>query len=155
MSLLNLNDLRRDQIYFVEKNQKTGVSELYSLDKFSPRTREDIRKVYLLGRYGSVPDLGMGDGLWPMGLNKHGYTPKKRNSNSRKRKKIIFIATEGKNKTEKLYFKKLNSAMICHIYAFQNKPQNRRKLLQKTGHFGQKVVNKSNDQSTFHLPRQS
>ncbi len=44
-----------------------------------------------------------------MGLNKHGYTPKKRNSNSRKRKKIIFIATEGKNKTEKLYFKKFNS----------------------------------------------
>ena len=64
MSLLNLNDLRRDQIYFVEKNQKTGVSELYSLDEFSPRTREDIRKSYLLGRYGSVPDLGMGDGLW-------------------------------------------------------------------------------------------
>ena len=64
MSLLNLNDLRRDQIYFVEKNQKTGVSELYSLDEFSPRTREDIRKAYLLGRYGSVPDLGMGDSLW-------------------------------------------------------------------------------------------
>ena len=64
MSLLNLNDLRRDQIYFVEKNQKTGVSELYSLDEFSPRTREDVRKAYLLGRYGSVPDLGMGDGLW-------------------------------------------------------------------------------------------
>lgn len=47
-----------------------------------------------------------------MGLNKHGYTPKKRNSNSRKRKKIIFIATEGKNKTEKLYFKKYNSDKV-------------------------------------------
>jgi len=47
-----------------------------------------------------------------MGLNKHGYTPKKRNSNSRKRKKIIFIATEGKNKTEKLYFKKFNSDKV-------------------------------------------
>lgn len=47
-----------------------------------------------------------------MGLNKHGYTPKKRNSHSRKRKKIIFIATEGKNKTEKLYFKKFNSDKI-------------------------------------------
>lgn len=64
MSLLNLNELRRDQIYFVEKNQKTGVSELYSLDEFSPRTRENIRKAYLLGRYGSIPDIGMGDGLW-------------------------------------------------------------------------------------------
>jgi hypothetical protein len=47
-----------------------------------------------------------------VGLNKHGYTPKKRNSNSRKRKKIIFIATEGKNKTEKLYFKKFNSDKV-------------------------------------------
>ncbi len=47
-----------------------------------------------------------------MGLNKHGYTPKKRNSNRRKRKKIIFIATEGKNKTEKLYFKKFNSDKV-------------------------------------------
>ena len=47
-----------------------------------------------------------------MGLNKHGYTPKKRNSNSRKRKKIVFIATEGKNKTEKLYFKKFNSDKV-------------------------------------------
>lgn len=64
MALLNLNELRRDQIYFVEKNQKTGVSELYSLDEFSPRTRENIRKAYLLGRYGSVPDVGLGDGLW-------------------------------------------------------------------------------------------
>ncbi len=63
MALLNLNELRRDQIYFVEKNQKNGVSELYSLDEFSPRIREDIRKAYLLGRYGSVPDIGLGDGL--------------------------------------------------------------------------------------------
>ena len=47
-----------------------------------------------------------------MGLSEHGYTPKKRNSNRRKRKKIIFIATEGKNKTEKLYFKKFNSDKV-------------------------------------------
>ena len=47
-----------------------------------------------------------------MGLNNRGYTPKKRNSNSRKRKKVIFIATEGKNKTERLYFKKFNSDKV-------------------------------------------
>ena len=41
-----------------------GISELYSLDEFSPRTREDIGKAYMLGRYGSVPFLGEGDGLW-------------------------------------------------------------------------------------------
>lgn len=64
MSLLDLNEMRRDQIYFVEKNQKTGISDLYSLDEFSPRTREDIRKAYLLGRYGSIPDIGAGGSLW-------------------------------------------------------------------------------------------
>ena len=62
--LLNLKDLRRDQIYFVEKDQQTGCSTLYSLDEFSPRTREDIQKAYLLGRYGSVPNLGNGDAIW-------------------------------------------------------------------------------------------
>ena len=61
--LLNLKHLRRDQIYFVEKNNRTGCSTLYSLDEFSPRTREDIQKAYLLGRYGSIPNLGTGDSL--------------------------------------------------------------------------------------------
>ncbi|ORT99290.1 hypothetical protein D081_2019 [Anaerovibrio sp. JC8] len=64
MSLLDLNEMRRDQIYFVEKNQQTGISDLYSLDEFSPRTREDIRKAYLLGRYGSIPEVGAGGSLW-------------------------------------------------------------------------------------------
>lgn len=57
MDLLSLKVLRRDQIYFVDKRRSTGVSELYSLDEFSPRIGEDIRKAYLLGRYGSVPTL--------------------------------------------------------------------------------------------------
>ena len=57
MDLLSLKVLRRDQIYFVDKRRSTGASELYSLDEFSPRTGEDIRKAYLLGRYGSVPTL--------------------------------------------------------------------------------------------------
>ena len=61
MDLLDLKILRRDQIYFVEKNNNTGISELYSLDEFSPRTREDIRKAYLLGRYGSIPNVQDGD----------------------------------------------------------------------------------------------
>ena len=57
MDLLSLKVLRRDQIYFVDKRRSTGASELYSLDEFSPRIGEDIRKAYLLGRYGSVPTL--------------------------------------------------------------------------------------------------
>lgn len=64
VALLDLRKLRRDQIYFMDKDQQTGASELYSLDEFSPRTREDICKSYMLGRYGSVPFLGQGDGLW-------------------------------------------------------------------------------------------
>ena len=63
-TLLNLKKIRRDQIYFVEKNQETACSELYSLDEFSPRTREDINKEYMVGRFGSIPDLGDGEGLW-------------------------------------------------------------------------------------------
>lgn len=64
MSLMSLKELRRDQIYFVEKNQETGTSELYSLDEFSPRKNEKIRKEYLLGRYGAIPNIEGGDFLW-------------------------------------------------------------------------------------------
>lgn len=64
MSLLSLDDLRRDQIYFIDKDQETGASELYSLDEFSPRKNEKIRKEYLLGRFGAVPNIEGGDFLW-------------------------------------------------------------------------------------------
>lgn len=57
MELLSLEHLRRDQIYFVEKKRKTGESELYSLDEFSPRKEENIRRAYLFGRYGAIPDI--------------------------------------------------------------------------------------------------
>jgi len=63
-SLLNLKELRRDQIYFIEKNNSTAESELYSLDEYSPRKTEDIRKAYILGRFGAIPNLGDGDGIW-------------------------------------------------------------------------------------------
>ena len=55
--ILSTNVMRRDQIFFVEKNNDTGISELYSLDEFSARTREDIRKAYLAGRFGAVPNI--------------------------------------------------------------------------------------------------
>lgn len=64
MSLLDLKELRRDQIYFVEKKQSNGVTELYSLDEYSPRLREDIQKAYMLGRYGAIPVIGEGGALW-------------------------------------------------------------------------------------------
>ncbi|MBQ6489229.1 MAG: ATP-binding protein [Solobacterium sp.] len=60
VSLLSLDHLRRDQFYFTDKDRKTGISELYSLDDFSPRKKENIRNAYLLGRYGAVPNLKEG-----------------------------------------------------------------------------------------------
>lgn len=54
-TLLDLDILRRDQIYFTDKNTDTGVSELYSLSDFSVRKEENIEKGYLLGRFGGVP----------------------------------------------------------------------------------------------------
>lgn len=58
IDLLDLDLMRRDQIYFVEKNNKTGASELYSLSDFSPRKTEKIQKGYMLGRYGAIPNVG-------------------------------------------------------------------------------------------------
>ena len=58
VQLLNLDIFRRDQIYFVEKDNRTGASELYALSDFSPRKTEKIRKGYMLGRYGAIPDIG-------------------------------------------------------------------------------------------------
>lgn len=55
--LMNLELLRKDQIYFVDKHDKDGVSELYSISEFSTRTTENIRKGYLVGKYGAAPDI--------------------------------------------------------------------------------------------------
>lgn len=54
-NLLNLSILRRDQIWFTEKNPDDGTSTIYPLDDFSIRKEENIEKGYLLGRYGAVP----------------------------------------------------------------------------------------------------
>lgn len=55
--LLNMEVLRRDQIYFVDKNRKTGVSEIYNITEFSPHPDENIHKGYLVGKYGATPNL--------------------------------------------------------------------------------------------------
>lgn len=54
-NLLNLDLLRRDQIWFTEKNPDNGVSDLYPLDSFSVRKDENIQKGYINGRYGAIP----------------------------------------------------------------------------------------------------
>lgn len=55
LSLMNEQLLRRDQIWFVEKNQDTGSSELYPLSDFSPRKEDNILNRYLYGAYGAIP----------------------------------------------------------------------------------------------------
>lgn len=55
ISLLDLQLFRRDQIYFVEKDNETGITDMYSLADFSPRKSENIQKGYLQGRYGAIP----------------------------------------------------------------------------------------------------
>ena len=61
--ILSLEMFRRDQIYFTEKDSKSGVTDLYSLDEFSVRKTENIEKVYLMGRYGAIPFLQAGEVL--------------------------------------------------------------------------------------------
>ena len=55
--LLSTSMMRRDQILFVEKNNDTGLSDLYCLNDFPVRTREDIRKAYIAGRFGAFPNI--------------------------------------------------------------------------------------------------
>ncbi|MBK5247443.1 MAG: ATP-binding protein [Peptostreptococcaceae bacterium] len=64
INLLTLELFRRDQIYFTEKNNKTGESDLYSLDEFPVRKTENIRNGYMQGRYGSIPFISGGFDLW-------------------------------------------------------------------------------------------
>lgn len=52
--VLDLDMLRRDEVWFMEKNLK-GASKLYSLEKYQPRFDKKICKAYLDGRYGAVP----------------------------------------------------------------------------------------------------
>ena len=56
-SILRQDVLRRDQIWFCEKN-KDQATQLYPLTDFSPRKdRENLEASYLAGRYGALPYL--------------------------------------------------------------------------------------------------
>jgi AAA15 family ATPase/GTPase len=56
-NLLNLDLLRRDEIWFTEKDEN-GATQCYSLEEFAPRKDLDIRKAYLQGRFGAIPFIG-------------------------------------------------------------------------------------------------
>lgn len=55
-NLLNLDILRRDQIWFAEKDRE-GASSLYPLSEFSVRSDYNIERGYLQGRFGAIPFL--------------------------------------------------------------------------------------------------
>ncbi len=56
-NLLDLELLRRDEIWFVEK-EKRGASRIYSLPEFKTRPDLKISKGYLNGRFGAIPFIG-------------------------------------------------------------------------------------------------
>lgn len=60
-NILSICNLRRDQIYFVEKN-RIGASDLYSLVEYNKdgKVRKDrsFEKDYINGRYGAIPFFG-------------------------------------------------------------------------------------------------
>lgn len=53
-TLLDLELLRRDEIWFVDKNIDAS-SSIYSLNKFQIRYDSKVERAYLLGRYGAIP----------------------------------------------------------------------------------------------------
>ena len=53
-SLLDQDLVRRDQVWFVEKD-RSNASYLYPLTDFKPRAGEALQKGYLSGRYGALP----------------------------------------------------------------------------------------------------
>ena len=60
--LLLDEDIRRDQVWFVDKDERS-VSSLYALSDFKDvRKNSDILKRYLLGVYGAIPNLNRGNG---------------------------------------------------------------------------------------------
>lgn len=55
--LMNLEFMRKDQIYFADKRKSDGASELYSVTDFNTKTADNIRKGYLVGKYGATPNI--------------------------------------------------------------------------------------------------
>lgn len=55
-TLLSQKLLRRDQVWFMEKDA-SRATRLYPLSDFSPRDNEAVERGYLNGRYGGIPFL--------------------------------------------------------------------------------------------------
>ena len=62
-NLLDLDLLRQDEIWFVER-QEDHSSSIFSLNKFRERFDKRVDKEYLLGRYGAIPVFEDNFGPW-------------------------------------------------------------------------------------------
>ncbi len=54
VNLININDFRQEEIWFIEKNN-SGESRLRPLSDFSLQKGQDALKAYLSGRFGAIP----------------------------------------------------------------------------------------------------
>ena len=54
-TLLSEAQVRTDEVWFVEKDEH-GASHMTSLVEYKPR--QDVRRGYLMGRYGAIPFFG-------------------------------------------------------------------------------------------------
>lgn len=62
-NILSMSQLRRDQIYFVEKNQQEET-DLYSLVEYgNVRKDRSFEKDYIHGKYGAIPYIGSNNQL--------------------------------------------------------------------------------------------
>ncbi len=55
--LLETNILRKDQIWFVEKDNESAVSCLKCLNDFKIKSGNNYEKMYLIGKYGAIPNI--------------------------------------------------------------------------------------------------
>ncbi|HET9179711.1 MAG TPA: ATP-binding protein [Terriglobia bacterium] len=59
-NVLDRSSLRRDQVWFTEKDDQGGT-HLYPLTDFTTRKNENLERGYLQGRYGAIPFVGSTD----------------------------------------------------------------------------------------------
>jgi uncharacterized protein len=67
-NVLEYGNLRRDQIWFTEKDTH-GATHLYPLTDYKPRKDENVKRGYLQGRYGGVPFIRAPEELLRDGRN--------------------------------------------------------------------------------------
>jgi len=68
-TFMAITRVRKDQVYFIEKDNNTHTSELYSLADFKSNSENDVRtgenfiKNYLQGKYGALPRFNFEDNI--------------------------------------------------------------------------------------------